>query len=60
MLNISIVLYHPNWDQEVLPLVQELLRIKSLRKTFTSPSLPFHFPFPPLPSPLTPHTLLLL
>ena len=34
MLNISIVLYHPNWEQEVLPLVQELLRIKSLRKIY--------------------------
>ena len=34
MLNISIVLYHPNWEQEVLPLVQELLRIKNLRKIY--------------------------
>lgn len=34
MLNISIVLYHPNWEQEVLPLVQELLRVKNLRKLY--------------------------
>ena len=34
MLNISIVLYHPKWEQEVLPLVQELLRIKNLRKIY--------------------------
>ena len=34
MLNISIVLYHPRWEQEVLPLVQELLRVKSLRKIY--------------------------
>ena len=34
MLNISIVLYHPNWEQEVLPLLNELLRIKSLRKIY--------------------------
>ena len=34
MLNISIVLYHPNWEQEVLPLVQELLRVKNLRKIY--------------------------
>ena len=34
MLNISIVLYHPNWEQEVLPLVEELLRIKHLRKIY--------------------------
>ena len=34
MLNISIVLYHPKWEQEVLPLVEELLRIKHLRKIY--------------------------
>ena len=34
MLNISIVLYHPNWEQEVLPLVEELLRVKNLRKIY--------------------------
>ena len=34
MLNISIVLYHPNWEQEVLPLVEELLRVKSLHKLY--------------------------
>ena len=34
MLNISIVLYRPKWEQEVLPLVRELLRVKSLRKIY--------------------------
>ena len=34
MLNISIVLYKPKWEQEVLPLVRELLRVKSLRKIY--------------------------
>ena len=34
MLNISIVLYHPEWEQEVLPLVEELLRIKHLRMIY--------------------------
>ena len=34
MLNISIVLYHPNWEQEVLPLVEELLKVKNLRKIY--------------------------
>ena len=34
MLNISIVLYHPKWEQEVLPLVTELLRVKCLRKIY--------------------------
>ena len=34
MLNISIVLYHPNWEQEVLPLVEELLRVKHLHKLY--------------------------
>jgi GT2 family glycosyltransferase len=34
MLNISIVLYHPNWEQEVLPLVEELLRVQNLRKIY--------------------------
>lgn len=34
MLNISIVLYHPNWELEVLPLVEELLRVKNLRKLY--------------------------
>ena len=34
MLNISIVLYRPKWEQEVLPLIDELLRIKNLRKIY--------------------------
>ena len=34
MLNISIVLYHPKWEQEVLPLVRELLRVQCLRKIY--------------------------
>ena len=34
MLNISIVLYHPNWEQEVLPLAEELLRVQSLNKLY--------------------------
>ena len=34
MVNISIVLYRPAWEQEVLPLVEELLRVKNLRKIY--------------------------
>lgn len=34
MLNISIVLYHPKWEQEVLPLVEQLLQVKNLRKIY--------------------------
>ena len=34
MLNISIVLYHPRWEEEVIPLVEELLRVKNLRKIY--------------------------
>ena len=34
MLNISIVLYHPKWEQEVLPLVDELLKVKNLRMIY--------------------------
>ena len=34
MLNISIVLYRPNWEQEVLPLVEELLRVQNLHKLY--------------------------
>ena len=34
MLNISIVLYHPKWEQEVMPLVGELLQVKCLRKIY--------------------------
>jgi len=34
MLNISIVLYHPKWEDEVTPLVTELLRVKNLRKIY--------------------------
>ena len=34
MLNISIVLYHPKWEEEVLPLLRELLRVKNLRKIY--------------------------
>lgn len=31
MLNISIVLYHPKWEEEVLPLIDELQHAKCLR-----------------------------
>ncbi len=34
MLNISIVLYCPRWEEEVIPLLQELLRVKNLRKIY--------------------------
>lgn len=34
MLNISIVLYRPKWEEEVIPLLQELLRIRDLRKIY--------------------------
>ena len=34
MLNISIVLYHPKWEQEVLPLVEELLRVRCLNTIY--------------------------
>jgi len=34
MLNISIVLYRPKWEQEVLPLVKELLQVKNLQKIY--------------------------
>ena len=34
MLNISIVLYRPKWEQEVLPLIAELLKVKNLRKIY--------------------------
>ncbi|MBR2165509.1 MAG: glycosyltransferase [Paludibacteraceae bacterium] len=34
MLNISIVLYHPKWEEEVLPLLEELLRVQNLRKIY--------------------------
>ena len=34
MINISIVLYHPDWEQEVLPLVEELLKVKNLQKLY--------------------------
>ena len=34
MLNISIVLYHPRWQQEIVPLVNELLRIRCLEKIY--------------------------
>ena len=34
MLNISIVLYRPKWEEEVIPLLQELLRIRNLRKIY--------------------------
>ncbi len=34
MLNISIVLYRPKWEEEVMPLVEELLRVKNLRKIY--------------------------
>ena len=34
MVNISIVLYCPKWEEEVLPLLHELLRVKNLRKIY--------------------------
>lgn len=34
MLNISIVLYHPRWEEELIPLLNELLRVKRLRKIY--------------------------
>lgn len=34
MLNISIVLYHPRWQEQVLPLLTELLQVKHLRKIY--------------------------
>ena len=34
MLNISIVLYNPNWEEQVLPLVRELLQVQSLRMIY--------------------------
>ena len=34
MLNISIVLYHPKWQEEVVPLVEQLLSCRSLRKIY--------------------------
>ena len=34
MLSISIVLYHPKWEQEVMPLVTELLKVQHLRKIY--------------------------
>lgn len=34
MLNISIVLYHPLWEQEVIPLVEELLLVNNLQKIY--------------------------
>ena len=34
MLNISIVLYHPKWEEELTPLLTELLRVKDLRKIY--------------------------
>jgi hypothetical protein len=34
MLNISIVLYQPRWEEEVVPLVEELLRCSCVRKIY--------------------------
>lgn len=34
MLNISIVLYHPQWQSEVLPLIDELQKVTRLRKLY--------------------------
>lgn len=34
MLNISIVIYRPKWEQEIIPLVTELLKVKNLRKIY--------------------------
>jgi len=34
MLNISIALYHPKWEEELFPLLEELLKVKNLRKIY--------------------------
>lgn len=34
MLNVSIVVYHPDWVGEVIPLVSELLRIQRVNKVY--------------------------
>lgn len=34
MLNISIVLYHPKWEEELIPLLEELLRVKNLHTIY--------------------------
>ena len=34
MLNISIVLYNPRWEEELLPLLQELVKCERLRKIY--------------------------
>ncbi|HCS87851.1 MAG TPA: glycosyl transferase family 2 [Bacteroidales bacterium] len=34
MLNVSIVLYNPDWENEVLPLVGELLKVQCLNKLY--------------------------
>lgn len=34
MLNVSIVLYHPDWENEVLPLVGELLKVQCLHRLY--------------------------
>lgn len=34
MLNISIVIYHPQWEKELVPLLQELLRVKHLQRIY--------------------------
>ncbi len=34
MLNVSIVLYHPDWAGEVIPLVEELLRVVYIHKIY--------------------------
>ena len=34
MFNISIVLYNPRWQQELVPLLQELLKVQSLRTIY--------------------------
>ena len=34
MLNVSIVVYHPDWVGEVIPLVSELLRIQRINKVY--------------------------
>ena len=34
MLNISIVLYQPKWEEEVNPLVEELKKVKCLRHLY--------------------------
>lgn len=34
MLTVSIVLYHPKWEQEVLPLLRTLLQVRDLERLY--------------------------